>query len=383
MRRNYVSVCAALSLLSHGLAVTIIGPVLEAIRLHYGASSGEIGLLFTGISAGFLTAMAASGILVKRFSRKRMTIAGQGLLSLVLIAFPFAGDIWAGIGLYFMFGFATGNMQISANFTVSVLNGENRSSALNVLHLFFGVGAFTGPFLSGWLHTLDTPFGWGTVYLLVGAISLVILLFMAGAEYPETVSGGELQAGTSGEPAGELYMASLVVIMVLYIGIEMGINSWSVEHMKKKGLTPLESSMLLSGFWLFMTVGRIVCAWLSRMMKALTILVLLSAGATACYCAYLLIPYPHYAGLMLPAAGFFLSGTFPILLGIGGDRWPSRMETVNTVLIGASGIGLMVFPWLVGIIRDATSLDWGMGLLLALVAMQTVLSLVLKKTGSR
>ncbi len=370
------------SLLTYGLAATIAGPALDQIRTTFEASSGQVGFLFTALSIGFICTVATSGLYIDRFSLKPASVAGQLILPVGLIAFGLSDSILFGSIAFFIIGVGGGLIEIATNTLISTLHSENRASSLNMLHLFFGFGALTGSFLSGVM--VQAGLGWRTVFLATGFASLIVVLPLVLPAYPLNRSSGALSFINSLGLLKNSYMLLICLAVVLYVGIEMAINSWSVIYMETYiKLDKLTASSILSYFWILMTFGRILCAWLSRKIQAhnlLTGLVLLSCLT---YPLFILSTNGVLSGISLALTGLSFSGIFPVLVALNSNRFPDMTGTGTGLMMSFMGLGLMLFPWMTGVLADLLSLQWSMRLLtIAVVVLFAVTVLLRLQTRS-
>jgi MFS family permease len=132
-----------------------------------------------------------------------------------------------------------------------------------------------------------------------------------------------------------------------------------------------------------MTAGRYVCAAVSKKIGEWALLVILTIGALAGYGLFLTIDAGWAAGVAMTGAGMFFSGIFPILMALGGNRFSHALGSINGFLMSFMAGGMLIFPWLVGVIAQRTSLDTGMMFILALMLLLAAGSFLLKPLGAR
>lgn len=351
--------------MSYGVCITLIGPALGSIQEYFSIHSAAVGLLFTAQSAGFILTVLAGGYCVDRFGIRKISLAGQLVLSIGLCVFSFASTFpMACIG-YMLTGIGGALIEIATNTLVSSLNEHSRAPALNILHMFFGAGALIGPVVSAYM--LDSGFAWRTVYDMLCVASLLVFALLAVARFPSVVGSKTLTFRSLKMLFGNRTVILLCFATICYVGAEMAINNWSVLYMEKAfSVRTLVAGVFLSYFWIAMTLGRILCSLLSRRLGEGHMLLYLCAASLGVYAFYLVAPGPIYAALSLVMLGVAFSGVFPTILAIGGNVSGGALGTVTGILMACTGIGSMVFPALVGIIAEAFTLRCGM-IALALV----------------
>lgn len=359
MNKQYISICAYASMLCFGLSMTVLGPAMGEIAATFGVRSGAMGLLTTALSVGFIAAVFLAGFVADRMSLKPLIVTGQGLVAAGLGAFAFSQTIETGMASFLLIGFGGGLVQISANTLISSIHHETRASSLNLLHFFYGTGALSGPLLSG--LAIAQGFRWYTIYSLLSVMALLVLLVLVPARFPprQEPSGSPFAAFLS--IMKDRFVMLIALAAVLYVGIEMGINTWSVIYLEKSlGMEKVAASAVLSYFWFFMTFGRIICVYWARFMRPATLLLALCAGAGAACAGFAVSHNAVTAGIALSLTGLFFSGVFPILMGLGGNAHPGKVGAVTSVMLTSLGTGLMVFPWAAGVIAEQWSLSAGM-----------------------
>jgi fucose permease len=380
-RGRYITILCYLSLLSYGLCISLAGPALGAIQRHFGVTEGSAGLLFTAQSIGFLSTVLFGGYLADRAGLRLVILAGQALLTAGLVLFAFAGSFSTAIAAYAVTGAAGGLIEIAANTLVSDLHPDSRVSSLNVLHIFFGLGGLAGPLVSG--SMLSGGAGLGGPYLVAAAYSGLALILLMTGRVPACI--GEYTEKIDFSTAVSMLKSPFTLILglatICYVGVEMGINGWSVLYLERSlDMEKMTASSILANFWLAMTLGRIACAALGKKIGEKNLLAFLALLACGTYTLFLLAPSPALAGAALIGTGLVFSGVFPALLAIGGNAYPRATGTITGMAMTFSGIGFMVVPWLVGVVAARSSITAGMGMLVVLVVVLAMLAGVLRKT---
>src|ERR1700694_5772757 len=123
------------------------------VRVQYGFSLSDTGLLTTIFTLGLAMAGLPTGFLLARFARKTVLLLGIGIFSTGTALIVFS----TGFSDMLMYLAATGigeamqltvMIAIAANYFVGY-----RAAAIGSMNVFFGLGAFTGPILGGVLLT--------------------------------------------------------------------------------------------------------------------------------------------------------------------------------------------------------------------------------------
>jgi DHA1 family inner membrane transport protein len=173
--------CVLLASYSVNAADRQLFPLLaHDVRLQYGFSLSDTGLLTTIFTLGLAVAGLPTGYLLARFSRKTVLLLGIGIFStgtaLTILATGFPDMLVylaaTGIGEAMQL---TVMIAIAANYFVGY-----RAAAIGSMNVFFGLGAFSGPILGSLLltryktwHAPMVAFGiFG--YLMIAVIALTV-----------------------------------------------------------------------------------------------------------------------------------------------------------------------------------------------------------------
>ncbi|KAJ9613363.1 hypothetical protein H2200_003305 [Cladophialophora chaetospira] len=277
----------------------------------------------------------------------------------------------------------------------------NPNEVLGFLHGFYGLGAALSPLIA---TTLVTKAGWHWYefyYLMVGAAILEVILLVGtfwkadarayNAEHPQTaeVESSGLNTPTGVEPAdpsippkkrgifarlspfgkrakGKSRTAEAVknkvtilasIFLLIYVGIEVSIGGWIVTFMLRvRGGSPFASGLTSTGFWLGITVGRLVLGFVTaRLFRSEK-----HAVATYLVCSvalqllFWLIPNFVVSAVMVGFLGFFLAPLFPAAVVALTKLLPKRLHVAAVGFAAAFGAsGACVLPFAVGAIANA------------------------------
>jgi fucose permease len=180
-----------------------------------------------------------------------------------------------------------------------------------------------------------------------------------GAGSPAVTSAvrpeGMLQS-TVRQPAVLLAAAMLVA----YVGLEIGVGTWAYSALViDRGLGGVLAGLLVSGYWLGLTLGRLLIEPFSRraawsLERTVTVCVV---GVIVAFLAIWIIPTTFVAAAGLGVAGFFLGPIFPgIMVATPRITQAALVATAIGVLNGVSVLGGSVLPWLAGFLGEHIAL---------------------------
>lgn len=369
----------------YGIAITAIGPAISIISRDFGVKEGAIGLLFAVQSVGFLVFVLMGGIFADKYGIKFISLLSAGGLSIGLCAIVFCPSMYFMYIAVFIVGCAGGFIEVAVNTIISELYRESRTASLNLLHVYFGVGAIVGPVYSGYLISHDIR--WQNVYLGLTLLSILFFFlftvqnfsyFLAhgtadkkvnGAKTPHYNKTDKIELSIFFKLLRNKLTLVLGVAMAVYVGVEMGINNWIVFYLEKQfDSEKLRASTYLSLYWGLMMIGRLICMWLAKKSVGAEIqLKAISIFSTISFLLFYFMPSLALAGIFIIFTGFFFSGTFPLIIAIATDRFPQYPGTISGTIIFFSGLGYILFPWLIGRIAQFSDLKTAFILLILLL----------------
>jgi len=341
-------------ILVFGISLALLGAIVAPLgeSLHFDKSG--IGTLYAFLNAGSLVASFAIGFVMDRYGMKFPLAAGPLAVaaSLVLLAratsYP---ELFPGVTLL---GIGGGMLNASTNGLIDKLYpaGPTKSSALNFLGIFFGIGALLIPFvISGLLST------YSVATILLGTA----LLCLAAGLYPFTL---RFPPG-----AATLRLADLLVdlrqppvwllglLFFLHSGAEFTLNGYATTHLKEThGLSIAQSTLALGGYWAALMAARIGLSKIISRWNPLHVLTGCALAATAASLLLALAPSAPLAvaGLLLTA--FSYSGLFPTALAVAGTRYPARAGSLFGLLVMSAMAGGMTLPYLTGLLSSRITL---------------------------
>jgi len=186
------------------------------VRVQYGFSLSDTGLLTTIFTLGLAVAGLPTGYFLARFSRKTVLLFGIGIFSagtaLTVLARGFPDMLVylaaTGIGEAMQL---TVMIAIAANYFVGY-----RAAAIGSMNVFFGIGAFSGPIVGGVL--LASLRSWHAPMIAFGALGFAMIAVIAVSVRPwfsETRRAAQAKADVRGAPS--LRNRNTVILTILSV----------------------------------------------------------------------------------------------------------------------------------------------------------------------
>lgn len=185
-------------------------------------------------------------------------------------------------------------------------------------------------------------------------------------------------------PAARVTWLSAFFIMGS-VGVEVALGGWITTFMLEvRHGSPFASGMASTGFWLGMTVGRLILGFVTpRIGESLAILIYLPL-VVGLELLFWLVPQFYVSTVAVAFQGFFLGPMFPAAV-VAVSRLLPRHLHVSSIGFAAAfgGCGAAVFPFAVGAIAQAKGVKVLQPIVLALIVVMILLWFALTKMAKK
>ena len=381
MKSRTLNAVACAGMFVFGIVMALLGAVLPPLgeRLRFGVA--DIGTLFLAMNFGMLVCSLVVGVAMDRFGTKPPMVAGPLLVSGALLIFSRAGVFDELIPAAAMLGVGGGALNAASNTLVAGLHEDasRKSAALNLLGVFFGIGALVLPFgIGALMSTLGIDL---LLRIAAGLCALVTVLalpqrFPAGAAVQ---SRGELSAFI-----GAPLVLAMAFLLFFQSGVEFTLGGYvSTYLVRQMGASITAASWTLAGYWAAIMAARV---FLSRLLlRTNPHVTVLSCAVGAAAGAAITAAAPGFpaasAGIVI--TGLSLAGIYPTVLGIAGTHYESNAGTVFGILFTIALTGGMVMPWEAGRLAEGAGLRGVFVLVAGAFAAIAALSIVVRRLSDQ
>jgi FHS family glucose/mannose:H+ symporter-like MFS transporter len=363
--------CAATGIAAYGVAFAVLGAAFGAtnIRTRVHATLPEQGMIFLLLYLGVLASNLMIGGLVIRFGRKTILLVTNALVIATLIWFSVLHSLLTAEVAAFFLGWGGGGVNVSVNALVSDIYPARRAPMLNLLGVFFGLGALCTPLLSiaASSITISKFFMFATL-LPVVAFTLTGLL-----SFPPVVN--HLVPRSLRNVLGENASAVRPIAGILFFenGNEAVFAAWMSTIALARGFDRRTATLVLTTYWLLLMLGRLAAARFgSRRKRARTV----SACAVGSILGgFILLIAPNVISMIVGAllVGVASAPIFKTTLSMAGDLCPDAAAKLYGPLFALSLVAATGAPWVAG--RVAQTFSLSMVLLLPILGGLSILVL--------
>jgi MFS transporter, FHS family, glucose/mannose:H+ symporter len=369
--RAAVLACVALGLVGWG--GLLVPSLIRSIERDLGQDDAGIGIFFFIYALASAMGSLLGGLLTERVGRRIVLPTALVLMSIGLIGLA-ATSIWpifllSGVPL----GLGSGALDGGTNGLILDMYPTSRGRSLNLLHLCFSIGALGSPLLVGRL--LEAGVDWRSIVIATAVVPIPLSIALALAPQP---SGRHLAARTVGAARVRLapVLIALAIAIACYVGAEIGVSNWLVRFLESASVGTATGALAL--LWAGLTLGRLVSARIGDRFDHARFASAAALAATVALFLAIVVPWLPASIALFGLAGFAFGPVYPLIMAVGGDRYPARSAAVAGFLSGTAIIGAILYPPVMGFLSVSVGLAAAMlgaailsglcGLVLALVA---------------
>ncbi|HDP99270.1 MAG TPA: MFS transporter, partial [bacterium] len=312
------------------------------------------GSLMMIMSFGILLGSLIFGPIVDRYGYKILFIICATVIFLSLEGIAVAPRLWFLRFYLFMIGIGGGVINGGANALVADISDQSKSANLSLLGVFFGVGAIGVPLSLGLLSTF---FSYNLIIAFVGGLVIIPLLFFIFPKFPQPKQpqGFPIKDGVKLIKQSTLLLFAF--ILFFQSGMEFVAASWSAVFFREElALDKNLAVLFLSFYWLGIMTARLILNFLLKRISAVRLQFIFIGIALLGAFSMILTSSPVLSPLSLFLIGFGLAAGFPIMLGYVGDLYAKFSGTAFSVVFVVALCGGMSFPYLTGVIGEASGL---------------------------
>ena len=307
--------------------------------------------MFFAATIGYLSAALTSGMLVERLGRRVFLMLGAAIFAAGAIILASLPPFLLFLAALLLIGAGIAILDAGLNAYIGGL--PDNTAVLNYLHAFYGVGALLGPVIAAAILALGL--GWNVTYLLWFLMGLVVLVGFARLmddSRPEGAHSGGRNVLAAALRLSLVWLAA--GFLFVYVGTEVGLGTWSYTFLlEERHGAELLSAWSISGYWMGLTVGRVILGHFSRRLGDRQLIQLCLGGVVAGVLMLWLIPSALAAAVGLFIIGFSLGPIFPTVIALISGMVPPRLQPSAVGFVAsAASMGAAFFPMIVGNIAE-------------------------------
>ncbi|MBF0442043.1 MAG: MFS transporter [Oligoflexales bacterium] len=332
--------------------IDIVGTLVGFASKHFEISSAMAGLLpfLCFFSFGLLSVPA--GILAHKKGKKFVLLSGL-VLSFIGFVIPMLKFDNYGFLLIsiLLIGAGATMMQVAGFPILKDVSGEGKYPRNFTFAQFIkAIASMAGPVLTAFVLS-----SWTNLFPLYSAIVAITFLLILSTKTEKTSVRQEQNRVSLGEIFNLLknrYVLLMVFSIFLYVGAEVGINSWIAKYLSSTYNFDITKwgTLGIAFFFLSLMAGRLIGSMILNYLSAQKFFFICAiggiVGVTGLFTGKIAIAF---ASIIL--IGFTFGNIFPLIFSILIDAMPDKSNELSGLMCMAV-VGGAVTPLLMGVIAD-------------------------------
>ena len=346
--------------------------VLLQVSRYYNLNNVEMGALVTAQLSAITVGPLVFGWLADRIGKKIILMISMPFFAVGCIGAAFSTSALIFAVFIFVTGIGYGASECIGSSAISDSFPGQESKYLNIMQCAFCLGAVLSPQIFSRLISAGLV-TWRMVFLIAGFgfVFIFPLLCLTGTKQsgdsakrpnPPQAENGE----TPGTAKTALKILSplliiLFIAMLCNVAIEVGIAFFADTLFVTEYSNTILGAYAISGFWLAMTVSRIIFAFTKIKMRDM---ILIGFSSSCLLMIALLLNRNQWflLGIFI-LLGAAMAPIWPMILGMGTSSYRERSGTVASILYAAGSLGGTAMPVLIGWTSERAGFYGGFGLL--------------------
>ena len=326
--------------------MTVIGAALPRVLADFAWDYLAAGFVIASGSLGYFLSAYIAGRLIDRLGFRASMAIGLALDALGLLAFAATSSAPLNAFLYFLVGVGQGFIEVAVNWSIVKMAPEASGRPMSLMHGAFSLGAVAGPVATGVVIARAIP--WVFTYRAIGILFLVVLAVSFFIPIRGLEGSTGIQAHHRAELHGEPTFWLGFVVLMLYVGVEMGLSNWLGEYfVSALGSTAAAGAFAVSAFWTGLLAGRFGVPLLYRGSRQDRVLIILGAILVAATIALAVVGFVGGVAIAFIAsaiAGFGCSCVYPVSISLVGDAFPDAQGEAMGFAAAGGGLGALLLP---------------------------------------
>ncbi|WP_240353155.1 MFS transporter [Cohnella algarum] len=354
-RTNYLLLLLVVfgGFLIFGFSENIKGPAIPRMQTDFGLNEGQLGLLLSLNSLGYLLACSFTSALSNKIGIKLtgiiafVSMAASGVLMYISASYASLS------ASYFLLYIANGMLEIGLAIMAARIFTKNTGTMMNLSHFFYGLSSTVAPIFAasmmGWQFG-GGELGWRGMYLIMLMLSLLPVIPSLFGRFPEGDRGGEHRISVRGLLRDPI---AWLIVAVLSFGVvsELAVGSWLVYFLEKAyGWDTGDASGMLSVFFLCFMLSRLLVGPITDKIGYTVSVMIFSAFSGLCSLAAIVIG--EKGAVLFAIAGIGIAPIYPTVMAMLSKRYAGGVDTAITFTVTLMGIASVVGNLLIGYIIE-------------------------------
>ncbi|KIW06547.1 uncharacterized protein PV09_02977 [Verruconis gallopava] len=361
-----------------------IGALIPYLQDYYQLTYSVVALLFLSPVIGYTLSAILNNMAHMKFGQRGIAIICPSCHLIAYLVAALHPPFPVIVVFFALSGFGNGLEDAAWNAWIG--NMANANEVLGFLHGFYGLGATIAPLVATTMITKSNLLWFTFYYVMAGLAGVELVISMTGfwtataaeyrASHPRTTdhNGNRMTEALWNMPAARVTWLCALFLFG-YVGVEVALGGWITTFMLEvRHSSHFASGMSATGFWLGMTVGRVVLGFVTpRLGETLAIMIYIPI-TMALELIFWLVPQFYVSTVAVALQGFFLGPLFPASVVAVSKLLPKHLHVSSIGFAAAfGGGGAAIFPFAVGAIAQAKGVKVLQPIVLAILGLTFLL----------
>lgn len=355
------------------------GALIPYLQDYYNLTFVVISLVFLSPLVGYTTSALLNNTIHLKFGQRGVAIIAPlcHLIAYVIIAVHPPYPVL--VVVFSLAGF--GNGLADAAWNAWMGNMANPNEILGFLHAFYGAGAVISPLIATTMITKGERLPWYYFYYVMIGMAVLELVTSSAAFWSATAAVFRANNPRTTDTQDSRLKEALIrlpysrvtwicaLFLLGYVGAEVALGGWIVKFMLEvRDGGDFASGMTATGFWLGITVGRLVLGFVTPKLGEKLAIAIYLPITMVLELIFWLVPQFYVSAVAVSLQGFFLGPLFPAAVVAATKLLPKHLH-VSAIGFAAAfgGSGAAIFPFIVGAIAQAKGVQVLQPIILALL----------------
>jgi fucose permease len=358
-RRLAAGIVGSVTLLVIGWTGLLVPSLIRSIKDAFDQTDAGIGVAYFAYALAYAAGSVLGGQITERVGRRAVLVAAAALHGVGIAGLGLAPSWSLFVAAMLPAGLGAGCLDGGSNGLVLDVYREGRGRAMNLLHVSFGVGALLAPLVIG--QAVEAGVTWDAIILLssvplAGLAVAYAIVPMPSGRRPLGVTPPTARAAAGRLLAGPLLL--LGVAIACYVAAEIGVSNWLVRFLEPAPIAT--ATLALSLTWAGVTVGRLLSSVIADRFDHLRFTIVCIVSMALAIAAAVAAPVLPLSIALFGLAGVASGPVFPMIVALGGERYPDRSAAVGGALVGYAVVGSTIYPPAIGFLSVTVGLPIAM-----------------------
>ncbi|MCX8036605.1 MAG: MFS transporter [Candidatus Sumerlaeia bacterium] len=393
--KKLAAVVALLCVFGLGMSFALLGALKVHLVPHLGITDAQFGQLGSTFMFACLIMSLVTGLLCDKLGYKPIAILGFVVTAVCIFLLSRATSYSMAMVACILLGIGAMCCNTAGNTLIPVVlfGGKNPAAASNFGNIFFGLGFFITPLLTGLLFN-SNPGAYSTNVTVLAVIVLLPVILAIIAEYPVSSAGFQFSqaAGLLGQIA--VWVSALALFFYIALEVSMGtwVSSYASEVLKKtpnitEDAVKAKANYMMSMFAIAMMVGRLIASQIPAITRVGD-KVVAGMGLLAAIVLFIMTKSGSVglAWVLVALIGLACAPCFPTIVGVTFSKFdPKVYGSVFGIIFAVGLAGAVFFVQLIGKIAAGAggSVQSGLQVLIGVAVALIVLALLMGITKAK